>query len=285
MRLGVSPYASTLEGAVAVSERAVAGGLDTLWLGDGLLLNPDFPLWSGGVEAMTMLAWLAGRFPGARIGVTAAVLPLRDPIALAREAATLDHVTDGNFVLVVTPGFWARESALGGFEHDARGARFADGIDAVRAVWAGQLHAGPFVTVPSTEFAPRPLTPGGPPLWLAGARATMRRAAALGLPFQVSRVGPEALGETAEAFYDAGGTTLAVRVRMQLHTRAEGVAVPWNAIAGDAEVLAAAVRGFHKLGVTDLSIIPGQDDETSLATVAALADEVVPAVRDIVGSG
>ena len=67
MRMGISPFASTREGALALSAAAVEGGLDTLWLGDGYLSNPDFGGWAGGMESMVELAWLGGRFPGARI--------------------------------------------------------------------------------------------------------------------------------------------------------------------------------------------------------------------------
>jgi alkanesulfonate monooxygenase SsuD/methylene tetrahydromethanopterin reductase-like flavin-dependent oxidoreductase (luciferase family) len=73
-----------------LSATAVAGGLNTLWLGDGYVAGEDFPGWAGGVESMTESAWLAGRFPPARVGITAAVLPLRDQRWLAKQANTLD---------------------------------------------------------------------------------------------------------------------------------------------------------------------------------------------------
>ena len=82
-----------------MSRLAVEAGLDSLWLGDGYVAGPEFPGWSGSMESMTELAWLAGSFPTARIGITAAVLPVRDPRNLAREALTMDHLTDGDFVL------------------------------------------------------------------------------------------------------------------------------------------------------------------------------------------
>ena len=68
MRVGVSPFASTRSGVLALAARAVEGGIGMLWLGDGLLVNPDFPLWSGGLEPFTELAWLAGRFEGVTVG-------------------------------------------------------------------------------------------------------------------------------------------------------------------------------------------------------------------------
>jgi alkanesulfonate monooxygenase SsuD/methylene tetrahydromethanopterin reductase-like flavin-dependent oxidoreductase (luciferase family) len=78
-------------------------------MGDGLLVNDAFPAWSGAMEPFTTLAWLGGRLPTARLGVSAAVLPLRDVTWTAKQAATLDHLSEGKFVLAVAPGFWAKE--------------------------------------------------------------------------------------------------------------------------------------------------------------------------------
>ena len=78
LRIGISPWAEDRAGMELVAEAAVSGGLGTFWLGDGLLGRPDFPAWSGGMEAFAELAWLAGRFPGCSVALGAAVLPLRD---------------------------------------------------------------------------------------------------------------------------------------------------------------------------------------------------------------
>ena len=121
MRLGASPYGSDRASALALADAVVAAGIDTLWLGDGIFRRPDFAGWRGGLESMTELAWCAGRHPGVRVGITAAVLPLRDIDWLAREAATLDHLTEGRFVLAVAAGFWDDELAYRGVDPAQRG--------------------------------------------------------------------------------------------------------------------------------------------------------------------
>jgi alkanesulfonate monooxygenase SsuD/methylene tetrahydromethanopterin reductase-like flavin-dependent oxidoreductase (luciferase family) len=252
-----------------VGHAAVAGGLDTFWLGDGLLGRPDFPPWSGGMEPFTELAWLAGRFPGSSIALGAAVLPLRDPVWVAKEAATLDQLTEGRFTLVVTPGNWPNEFAVKGADFSTRGTSLESGIGILREVWKA----------PASEIAPspRPYTSGGPPLWLAGAEATMRRAVRLGLPFQASRTGPTALAKPAHEFFDAGGPALAVRVRFGLAAQVIDGAED-GAIVGPPGFLADQIEAFRQLGVSDISIMPGQDAETALATIAALVEDVLPAV-------
>ena len=111
---------------------AVEGGLDTLWLGDGYLANPDFTGWAGGMESLTELAWLAGRYRTARTGICAAVLPLRDPAWLAKQANTLQRMAGDGFVLVVTPGFWAHDLESRGIAFGDRGAAFEDRLDDLR---------------------------------------------------------------------------------------------------------------------------------------------------------
>jgi len=250
-----------------VADAAVSGGLSTFWLGDGLLGRPDFPPWSGGMEAFTELAWLAGRFTGCSVALGAAVLPLRDPLWMAKEAASLDHLTEGRFTLVLAAGNWPDEFAALGRDFDGRGAALESGVRTLQHLWSADA--------PEIGPSPRPLTPGGPPLWLAGARATMRRAIRLGLPFQASRVGPEALAPTAKEWFDAGGTALAVRVRFGLAAAVNDQT--GDAIVGPPSYLAEQVDAFRRLGVTDLSIMPGQDAETSLRTIGALVEHVLPA--------
>ena len=276
LRIGISPWAAARSGVERVAGAALSAGIDTFWLGDGLLGRPDFPPWSGGMESFGELAWLAGRYPGASVALGAAVLPLRDPQWVAKSAATLDQLTEGRFTLVLAPGNWPDEFAAMGRDFGSRGAALESGLRSLREIWsAGAGDEGP---------SPRPWSLGGPPVWLAGARPTMLRAIRLGLPFQASRVGPAALAPTAREWFDRGGTKLAVRVRMGVDRCGPGAesspptATDTGALIGSAAFLAEQVDAFRQLGVTDLSIMPGQDAEASLRTIEALAEEALPAL-------
>ena len=276
LRIGISPWAADRGGVERVAEAALSVGIDTFWLGDGLLGRPDFPPWSGGMESFGELAWLAGRYPGASVALGAAVLPLRDPRWVAKSAATLDQLTEGRFTLVLAPGNWPDEFAAMGRDFDSRGAALETDFRSLREIWSDDAgDGGP---------SPRPWSPGGPAVWLAGARATMLRAIRLGLPFQASRIGPAALAPTAREWFDRGGTKLAVRVRMGIDGGGSGAgaapptATDTGALIGSAAFLAEQVDAFRQLGVTDLSIMPGQGAEASLRTIEALAEEALPAL-------
>lgn len=265
MRLGISPFATTADVAAELATIAADGGLDTLWLGDGYLANPDFAGWSGGMETFAELAWLAGRNPTARVGVTAAVLPIRDIPWTAKQANTLHHMAGGGFVLVAAPGFWPQDLEARGVSFDRRGSVFDLELDQLVQALA------------DTRFSPGPPASGPPEVWLAGGPATMRRALDRGLPFQSSRATPDELAPRAADFFARGGTRLAHRVRVEAGRHdVQGDAVEWHAVTGSADELVEAFGRFAEIGVFDLSLIPGQDDATSLRTMEVLVGDVVP---------
>ena len=279
MRLGVSPYGSDRAATLAFADAAVGAGIDTLWLGDGMFRRPDFAGWRGGLESMTELAWLAGRHPGVRVGITAAVLPLRDVDWLAREAATFDHLTEGRFVLGVAAGFWADELAFRGIDPARRGAELRGRLQELRHHLTGD-----------SPLSPEPYTAGGPPLWLAGGAATMRLALAEGLPFQASRALPDELAPVARRWSDGGGGLLAHRIYVEAtkagtgtgtgtHSGAavpDGVQVARHVLAGPPAALVDGLARYRAMGVGDLSMVLGHDDATARDTLAALAGDVLP---------
>ena len=277
MRVGVSPWASSLAGVKRVAAAAAEARVDAFWLGDGLLVVPSFPRWSGGVEPFVELAWLAGRHPEIAIGVGAAVLPLRDPLLVVKQAATLDQLTEGRFFLVVTPGIWEREFAYRGLPFNGRGRRFEEFVGALRAGFAGEPYEGEHVTLPADgRLSPEPFTPGGPPLWLAGGRPTFERALRLGLGFQARTTPPAAFAATAREWFERGGGPLAMRIAIEV---ADTVVERPDALVGPPSYLTEQLAAYRELGLADVSLMPGRDDETSLRTIDALGGEILPALR------
>ena len=157
-----SDLALLIEAAV----RAEKAGYDSVWVGDSLLARPRG-------EPLTLLGAVAGATSRVRLG-TAVLLPLlRHPLSLAHGLATLDRIAHGRLVVGVgpgaeLPGTHAELKALG-LPSDRRVSAMLSAIERMRRLWRNDETG--------IELQPRPLQPGGPPIWLGGSGPRMLRLA------------------------------------------------------------------------------------------------------------
>ncbi|MCX4869450.1 LLM class flavin-dependent oxidoreductase [Streptomyces sp. NBC_00825] len=87
-------------------------------------------------ETCTHLGHLAAVTERAVLGTAAVVLPLRQPLLVAKSAATVDVLSGGQFVLGLASGDRPVEYPLFGEEGQGRGATFRRGVEILRAAWA-----------------------------------------------------------------------------------------------------------------------------------------------------
>ena len=131
------------------------------------------------------LAAIATSTSRIRIGTMVTPLPRRRPWVVARQAATLDHLSGGRVILGVGLGFPPdREyAALGEDPIDrVRAQKLDESLTIIDGLWSGEpfSFSGEHYTIEETTFLPRPLQQPRIPIWVAGmwpARAPMRRAA------------------------------------------------------------------------------------------------------------
>jgi alkanesulfonate monooxygenase SsuD/methylene tetrahydromethanopterin reductase-like flavin-dependent oxidoreductase (luciferase family) len=272
VEIGVSPFAASRHGALRLARLAADAGLDGLILGDGFVSTPSFPIWSGGLDCFVELGWLAGHVQVPSYGVDAIVLPARDPRILAKQACSLQAVTDADCHLALSAGFWAEDAALFGYDFGERGARLDEGIRALRAALGGEDFEGRFWS----WRAPLPISPchaiKPPELWLSGAAPTMRRALRYHLPWQPTRMSPAELEPLAREYRDEGGVSLKVRTRMSVIAPADDPQAfqGFATLVGPAEYLAEQIDAFVALGATYISVVPGYDEASCAATIEAL---------------
>src|SRR5664279_6612800 len=76
-------------------------GFDSLWFPQHFVTGPSMRQFA----TSPIMGYLAGISGGMRMGTAVLLLPMLNPVLLAEEAATLDHLTDGNFVLGVGLGY------------------------------------------------------------------------------------------------------------------------------------------------------------------------------------
>ena len=109
------------------------------------------------------------------------VLPLRNPIEVAKQAATMAILSRGRFALGVGTGWMKEEFDLYGVDFASRGRRMDEMIEVMRGLWAGGYyeHHGEFFDFEPIVVSPRPDHPV--PLYFGGAAPiALRRAARIG---------------------------------------------------------------------------------------------------------
>jgi probable F420-dependent oxidoreductase len=148
-------------------------------------LPDDCPL----PDPLELLAYLAGRTTGLRLATGMLVLPNHHPVVLAKRLATVDRLAGGRLRVGIGLGWMREEVEACGGDFDRRGALADEAIEAMRALWrggpAGASFHGSRYAFDRAHCVPKPVRPGGVPLYIGGhSLAAARRAGRLGDGFQ-----------------------------------------------------------------------------------------------------
>ena len=192
--IGAGAQRAVIDTVAAAAETA---GFDTLWAGEHVVMvdqsSSRYPYSADGQIAVSSTAdWLDPMLclsfaaaATATIGVATGVLllPEHNPVVVAKQAATLDQLSDGRLTLGVGIG-WSRDEfdALG-VPFARRGSRTREYVAAMRAIWRADVASfqGQFVRFDRIRVNPKPFRDGRIPVVLGGnSDAALRRVAAWG---------------------------------------------------------------------------------------------------------
>ena len=140
-------------------------GFDGLWVGGHVLWHAPM------LDPLAQLAAYAAVTSRIRLGTSVLLLPLYHPVPLAKTVTTVDILSGGRVVLGVgVGGENPAEFEAVGIPVGERGRRVDEAIPLLRALWSGEpvSRDGRFFPVREAAMAPRPVQPGGPPVWIAG---------------------------------------------------------------------------------------------------------------------
>ena len=291
---------------VALVELVDRSGYDLLWVGDHVSFAVPI------LDPLLQLAQAAVVSRRLTLGTSVYLLPLRHPAPVAKQVATLDHLTEGRLIFGVgVGGEFPKEYEVCGVPHNERGARLAEGVAVLRKLWTGEKAShdgrfyGPFTDVP---MRPPPRQPGGPPLWFAGRTdAALRRVGRIGDGYLSYVVTPDmyraALGKIEDAAtqanrqlgafgsghllfarlddsyeqaLDRATETLSVRYAMDFRKPA----IRYCAL-GTAQQVAERIREFHAAGVRHVILDLLGPYEQRNAQIAQFAAEVMPLLKDL----
>lgn len=162
---------SQFQRALQIGELAERLGFDGLFFGDRLLAavsHGAVPVYnSTHPDIMTVLAAFAARTTTVRIGSLVMVVPFRHPVQLAKSVASLDLLAHGRVILPVGGGWNAHEFATLGIPRNEAGARLEEGLTIMKRLWVEDHvdYDGRFYQLRDVTIEPKPIQPGGPPIW------------------------------------------------------------------------------------------------------------------------
>ena len=153
-------------------------GFSSVWVGQHVLTRPLQM-----VQTVPLMARLAGDGEGMTFGSCITLLGMMNPVMVAEEAASLDWITGGNFVLGVGIGYRKEEFEALNVPFEDRVGRFEEAIPLIRRLWSQDLvnHKGAHFTVDNLGASIQPVRGGSLPIWIgAQVPRAVRRAARMG---------------------------------------------------------------------------------------------------------
>ena len=166
-----------------VAQLADRGPWESVWVYDHFHTVP-IPTSEATHEAWTLMAALAATTQRVRLGQMCTCMGYRNPMYLAKVAATVDAISGGRVEMGIGAGWYEHEWAAYGYGFPGAGDRLAmleEGVEIMRQAWLeGVAHyAGEHYQVEGALCHPKPLQTGGIPFWIAGGgeKKTLRIAA------------------------------------------------------------------------------------------------------------
>jgi probable F420-dependent oxidoreductase len=248
MRVGLIP---ALAGAVESSpdyiadyvRTAEASGFDSIWLGEhpALPVRPDtaYPGRDEGLEGpssaplpdpLDWLAFAAAHSEHLLLGTAVLILPLHQPVPLAKRVATLDQVSGGRVRLGVGVGWNRQEYEACNARWQGRGRRAEEMVEAMRVLWRDDEaeFSGEFVNFEPVYSSPKPVNGSVPIVVGASSTLGLERAGRLGdgfLPFErdIDQLSHN-IGVVREAAQRAGRDPASIEITALGGTRPERIA-------------------------------------------------------------
>lgn len=306
-------YDATIAQAVVADQL----GFDHVWFTEHHFLEDGY------LPAFQPLAGaIAARTERIRISTDIALLPLYHPIRLAEELAILDHISHGRIELGIGMGYVPKEFKAFGVPLKNRVSMTEEGIEILRLAWG----EGPFsfhgkrYQLDDIDVHPKPVQPGGPPLWIAAmSTAGAMRAARFGTNLLPQGKRSEVLDPWREAASDSDQKRVGIirsfyvsddrerdwpiikaaeRFRMSVYDTfmaetpddygwREPGGIPQMAFMGTADECVEEIVSFARTyGVTDIAssgLPPGVDPDFMATNLERLAHDVLPRVRAQLG--
>jgi probable F420-dependent oxidoreductase len=285
---------------VAIEEAALAAealGYDGVWANDEVVhpAAAQRGTVEGGqvIEPLVTLASLIHLVPRLRLGIAVLVLPQRNTILVAKQAAALDLLSQQRLILGVGVGWRAKEFALLGANFADRAAVTDEAIEVMQTLWREPIahYQGQFHHFDALSMPPHPID-GGPPIWIGGnGPRSIRQAARYGsgwLPFGMNldafRSGVSTLRElTREQQCPTIANEFYFRIEKPEEPAVVRSTTPWmpTPFAGSPDIIAQQLEHYQQAGLAyALCLFESEDLDDLLRQMRIFAEQVAPRFAD-----
>ena len=176
----------SLEQIVGLAKLAESLGFESVWTFEHVMVPVEYESrypyskdgkMGGGSDAafldpLIALTAVAAHTSTLRLGTGVNILSQTNPLLLAKQAATLDLLSNGRFMLGAGIGWLKEEFDAMGVPFERRGARYDDYVVAMRKVWSGEVveHQSDFINWSGFQSYPLPVQEGGVPIIVGGSK-------------------------------------------------------------------------------------------------------------------
>ncbi len=298
------PQMPDARGLVEYGVKAEELGYDSLWVWDHVLLGvePNFPI----IESLTVLTGVAARTSRIKLGTGILVLPLRNPVLLAKQLASMDQLSQGRLLMGMASGWYKREFDALGVPFERRGKIMDANLEILKALWTEPMVSGEWGPhkISKAVMYPKPVQQPKIPILIGGyVDRVLKRAATVGDGWLTYFYTPEAFTKSwnkIRNFAEEGGrdpdtllnaAQLPIRVGPS-RAAVEGEMMDWlnkewdfpsnsdcsreSAIMGTVEECVEQLEAHHAAGVQKIIFVPYKYEASQVETIAR---EVVPRLR------
>jgi alkanesulfonate monooxygenase len=273
-------------------------GFDSLWVWDHILLGvePSFPVF----DSLTL------RTKKIKLATGVLVLPLRNPVVLAKQLSSLDQLSDGRLLMAFATGWYKREFDAVGVKFEQRGKIMDENLDILKRFWTEDMVKGewPHHNIPAGVMYPKPAQKPRPPILIGGyVDVVLKRAAVAGDGWLTYFYRPESFAKSwekvrsfaKEAGKDpdtlmngaqlpimVGKSRAAVESQMMEWLGKEWDYAAWSdstkdsAIIGTVDECVAQLKEHLAVGVQKLIFVPYKYE---MSQIRIIAEEIIPRLR------
>lgn len=277
------------ESLVELAGLAEALGFSSIWTTDHIIIGRRHSYPYGNIfESWTTLSYIAAKTSEIKVGTSILILPLRNAILVAKQAATLDQLTEGRLILGVGVGWEPQEFKAMNINFHERGKLMDEQIKLIKTLWSSEepTFKGRYHTIEGVIFKPLPYQIGGPPIWVGGnSKQAIERAIRIGDGWHFTGLAVQDLKHKLEYIRrKKPSLTLSGRLTIDLKLKGPKTYTAANKerrviLGGTPAEIAGQLSHYKKLGIQHLAVSFGDKPGEELKKlVKRFVKEVIPSI-------